>query len=244
MTTNIVTKQRLDPETLVARMIAELQANPEAQRLLLRALLTNEFLGMPARLERVERDVAEMKADVKRVQANMKRVEANVKRVEADVAELKTVTHTLSNDVGELKGHVLELRFHGKMGSLICQALGLRRPQILQGALLTTGAEFGEAIAAAADDGRISDDREERILATDAILRAQRRSDRTPVWVAVEVSHRVDEHDVDRARASADTLATVFGEEAVAVVAGCRIDSTDRSRAAAADVRYVEVPGC
>ena len=244
MTTNIVTKQRLDPETLVARMIAELQANPEAQRLLLRALLTNEFLGMPARLERVERDVAEMKADVKRVQANMKRVEANVKRVEADVAELKTVTHTLSNDVGELKGHVLELRFHGKMGSLICQALGLRRPQILQGALLTTGTEFGEAIAAAADDGRISDDREERILATDAILRAQRRSDRTPVWVAVEVSHRVDEHDVDRARASADTLATVFGEEAVAVVAGCRIDSTDRSRAAAADVRYVEVPGC
>ena len=236
MTTNIVTKQRLDPETLVARMIAELQANPEAQRLLLRALLTNEFLGMPARLERVERDVAEMKADVKRVQAN-------VKRVEADVAELKTVTHTLSNDVGELKGHVLELRFHGKMGSLICQALGLRRPQILQGALLTTGTEFGEAIAAAADDGRISDDREERILATDAILRAQRRSDRTPVWVAVEVSHRVDEHDVDRARASADTLATVFGEEAVAVVAGCRIDSTDRSRAVAADVRYVEVPG-
>ena len=51
-----VTAERLDPESLVARIIAELQANPEAQRLLLRALLTNEFLGMPARLDRIEQD--------------------------------------------------------------------------------------------------------------------------------------------------------------------------------------------
>ena len=36
---------QLDPESLVARIIAELQPNPAAQRLLLRALLTNEFLG-------------------------------------------------------------------------------------------------------------------------------------------------------------------------------------------------------
>lgn len=43
----------LDPESLVARIIAELQANPHAQRLLLRALLTNEFLGVPARLDRI-----------------------------------------------------------------------------------------------------------------------------------------------------------------------------------------------
>ena len=54
------TSQQRDAESLVARMIAELQANPEAQRLMLRALLTNEFLGMPARLDRIEKDVAEI----------------------------------------------------------------------------------------------------------------------------------------------------------------------------------------
>ncbi len=56
--------QHLDPESLVARIIAELQANPEAQPLLLRAMLTNEFLGMPARLDRIEKDVAELKGKV------------------------------------------------------------------------------------------------------------------------------------------------------------------------------------
>jgi len=56
----------LDPESLVARIIAELQANPHAQRLLLRALLTNEFLGVPARLDRIEKDIAELKAEMNR----------------------------------------------------------------------------------------------------------------------------------------------------------------------------------
>ena len=60
-----------DPESLVARIIAELRANPDAQRLLLQALLTNEFLGMPARLDHIEKDVAEIKADVAELKTDM-----------------------------------------------------------------------------------------------------------------------------------------------------------------------------
>ena len=52
-----------DPQSLVAGIITELQANPEAQRLLSRAFLTKEFLGMPARLDHIEKDVAEFKTD-------------------------------------------------------------------------------------------------------------------------------------------------------------------------------------
>ena len=51
---------QLDPKSLVARIMAELEANPVAQQMLLRAMLTNEFLGMPVRLDGIERDVAEL----------------------------------------------------------------------------------------------------------------------------------------------------------------------------------------
>ena len=64
-----VATEQLHPESLVARIIAELQTNPEAQRMLLRAMLTNEFLGMPARLDRIERDVAEIYGDVAALKA-------------------------------------------------------------------------------------------------------------------------------------------------------------------------------
>ncbi len=64
MPTDGLTGHHLDPEALVARMMEELHANPEAQRLPLRTLLTNEFRGMPARLQHMEQDLAEPKADV------------------------------------------------------------------------------------------------------------------------------------------------------------------------------------
>ena len=48
---------KLDPDSLVARIIDELRANPDAQALLLRALLTGEFLGVPIRLACVEAEV-------------------------------------------------------------------------------------------------------------------------------------------------------------------------------------------
>ena len=62
--TKPVSDQQLDPESLVARIVEEFRANPAAQRLLLRTLLTNEFLGMPAGLQHIERDIAELKSDV------------------------------------------------------------------------------------------------------------------------------------------------------------------------------------
>ena len=213
--------ERLNPESLVARIIAELQANPKAQRMLLRALLTNEFLGMPARLDRIEKDIAELKIDV-----------AGLKK---DVAGLK-------NDVGYLKGSDLEMKVHRRIQPLLSQLLELRRVRIIQSGVHQCPEDFADRVAAAADEGRISEAQEHRIIATDIILRGRRRRERTPVWVAVEVANRIDADDVVRSRNSADTLAAVFGEEAVPLVAGYRLDAADRERAAAAGVRYLEVP--
>ena len=117
--------RQLNPESLVARIIAELQANPHAQRLLLRALLTNEFLGMPARLDRIEKDVAELKVDV---------------------AQLKT-------DVAALKGSDLEMKVHRRIQPLLSQHLQLRRARIIQSAVHQAPDDFSEAVATAADRG-------------------------------------------------------------------------------------------
>ncbi len=96
---NAQLSEQLDPESLVARIIAELRANPDAQRLLLRALLTNEFLGMPARLDRIEKDVAEIKADVAGTKTDVAGTKTDVAGLKTDVAGLKTRLTNLETKV-------------------------------------------------------------------------------------------------------------------------------------------------
>ena len=234
-------KGQLDPTSLVARVIAELQANPDAQRLLLRALLTNEFLGMPARLDRIEKDIAELKADVAGLKADVAGLKTDVAGLKADVAGLKTDVAGLKTDVAYLKGSDLENRLHRRIRALVSQALDLRRPRIVQSPVQETTANFADDVEDALDSGQITSSQDARIEATDFIIRAQRRTDRTPVWVAVEASNRVHAGDIERVRATANALDAIFGAQAMAVVAGYGIDPIDAKRADAAGVRYLEV---
>lgn len=208
---------RLDPESLVARIIAELQANPAAQQLLLRAMLTNEFLGMPVRLDAIEREVTEIKR--------------RVTRLESDVAEIRI-------DVAALKGDSLEVRMHKWIRPFLSQKLGLRRARIVLGAVTDTDHELQEAVYDAVDADRITVKQEARVFATDLILRAQRGSDRTTVWVAVEASNTIDERDVERAQESATLLAAIFDEQSTAAVMGHAIAAGPRQLA---EARGVEI---
>ena len=209
---------QLDPQSLVARILVELEANPAAQQMLLRAMLTNEFLGMPARLDAIEQDVAEMKIDIA--------------ALKADVAQLKVA-------VDYLRGSDLEIRLHRNLRSTVSQRLDLMRPRIMQSQLQEPINEFADEVFDAHRAGRINREQYRRIERTDFIMRARLLDTHAPVLVAVEASATVDAHDIERARESADVLATIFGMETIAVVAGYRIDPRDSARAEAADVRYV-----
>ena len=210
----MVTSTQLAPESLVARIIEEIEDNPEAQRLLLRALLTEEFLRVPERLDRIEADIAVLKAD----------------------------STVLKRDSAILKGDSLEVKLHRRDRSLVSQRLGLRRARIMQSTVQDTRPDLSDAVEDAQANGVITDEQEIRIDATDIIISARRKSDGSRVWVAMEVSNNVGQSDIERTRETADALSAVFGEDAEAVVAGYRIRDLDMERANRLGVHTFLVP--
>ena len=179
--------------------------------MLIRALLTNEFMGVPRRLNAIEATIREMKIDIE--------------SLKTDVAILKT-------DVGHMKGDILEFRLPRRVRSFLSQKLALRRARIMQSIIaIEADPNLTEPVAEAYENGAITLEQESRIDVTDIILRTQRSSDRSTVWVAVEASNTINEDDINKARQSADTLRLVFDEDTLAVVVGYNIHQADMRRA-------------
>ncbi|MYC35655.1 MAG: hypothetical protein F4X66_01880 [Chloroflexi bacterium] len=202
-----------EPREFIQYVIAAVEANPDLREPLLRALLTEEFLQMPVRVARIEKDVGTLTE--------------RFGTLTEDVDKLK-------DDVGWLRGKAHETDFSRTATSLLNREFGFRRTRVVHGNVVAVpryAEEFADSIAGAAEDGTISDEQLQRIFATDVIVQCRHPQSSELVWVAVEVSGRVDEDDINRAVQSAQILRAVFGQEALSVVVGERIDSHDAARA-------------
>ncbi|MXY45783.1 MAG: hypothetical protein F4Y44_02135 [Chloroflexi bacterium] len=217
----------IDPESLVARIMEELRANPAAQRLLMQALLTREFQGMPLRLEHIEAQLDDMLGRVK-----------SLEEVQRD---LQNTVRDIQDKVGSLIGDTFELKLPGRIIPLLSQKIRLRKAEVVLSPTTSLSHELADAIADAVDAGVFDERQERRIGLTDIIIRAQRRVERSAVWVAVEASSAIHLRDIERARQSADALAAAFRQDAIAVVVGNRIGSDESRQAADAGVEVLVV---
>ena len=168
------------------------------------------------------------------------RLETDVSQLKEDVAVLKGDVAGMKVDVGYLKGVALDTSLHRKIIPRVSQRFGLRRAQIVIGSVQGIQPEFRDAIEDAMDRGAIDGERMDRVFLTDLILRGVSQESRTPLWVAVEASHKVREADIGRAVETANILEAVFGESSVAAVVGLEIDPEDLRRTDEADVVYFE----
>ena len=283
--TTTATPVQTDSETLVNRIIAELRADPAAQDMLLKALLTGEFLGIPVRLEGIEDTLRSIQASIGAIETRLDRLEAGqqrtetrldrleagqqrteerldriedrqqrteerldrlettvdridntVNRLDATVARLDTTVHRLDNTVGDLSGKSYEASLAKNLATILSQRIGLRRAQTIRSVVDRMPPEISAQLEDAVEENLISDKQGERITETDIIIRAQRKSDRAWIWIAVEASVSIHRDDIDRARQSADALAAVFAEPAIPVAVGQRIAPPETQHAQAAAV--------
>ena len=210
-----------------------LRTMPEWKEALRRELLSDELLALPGlvrklmaaveemnrRLTRVEQDIAEMNRRLTRVEQDVEVLKADVGVLKADVEVLKADVEVLKADVGVLKTDVATL----KGDSL--ERKYRERPfvyfrRIVRKSKVLTDSEIEELLSQAQASGALSEADVDEISRLDVIVCGRRITDDSVAYLAVEVSAKIDDYDVERAVRRAKLLEKIPGVVAIPVVAG------------------------
>ncbi len=197
-------------------LITLVTQHPEWRAELRRLVLTEELLALP----QIVHDLAEAQQRTEQQIAQL--VEAQ-RRTERQIVRLQ-------DDVGELKGIVLEQRYRTHAFAYFSR-LVRRTHALMEDELL---ALLEEAVAR----GSISEDGMDEIGRADVVVRGQQRDGSGEVYLVVEVSWGVGPGDVERAVRRAALLSQT-GLQTMPVVAGERI--TDEAAELARAMRAWQV---
>ena len=207
--------QTLNPESLVARIIAELDETPQARPILLRALLTDDFLALPAKVDEMQEQIVQIQGDIV--------------QMKGDIVQMRGDIRQMQGQIGNLQGERYERRMVRNVGHIARRSFDMRRIKILKGESSQPLLDFIDDDAVI--DGSVSDELIYDLLLADIVASGIRWSDRAPVHLVAEVSIAIDANDIRRAAERASTMAAVTGETAIAAVVGERIPDSERRRA-------------
>jgi cell division protein FtsB len=167
---------------------------------------------LKADVEVLKADVGVLKADVEVLKADVEVLKADVEVLKADVEVLKADVGVLKTDVATLKGDSLERKYRER------PFVYFRR--IVRKSKVLTDSEIEELLSQAQASGALSEADVDEISRLDVIVCGRRITDDSVAYLAVEVSAKIDDYDVERAVRRAKLLEKIPGVVAIPVVAG------------------------
>lgn len=145
----------------------------------------------------------------------------------------------IRSKLDRLVGISWEQRAYIRILNIAKDHLDLTHGRVLKSNVINMRQRLRDHIDDAEEQGLITLDAAADLHVVDLIIRGRRRSDRTYVHAAIEVSRTINDDDVTRARDRARTLSTVVGAEAMAVVVGESVNPPQQTLADREGVRVV-----
>ena len=200
---------------------------------------TEQFRIVNERLERLETDVSGLKSDVAELKSDMAEVKDDVADLKTEQRRTNRRLDRVDSQLGALRGEVFEITAARKAVPNVIREMGLYHCDTIIGPGIYLGQDRINDIRQAELAGIVAPSSDQQVGLADMVLYGRRSRDNQPIWVVIEASARIDEHDITRARYRADILAAVYRENSTAVVVGESIDDRDQARAADAGVLVI-----
>ena len=190
-----------------------------------------------ARQDRTEARQDRMEETQGRMDARQDRMEETQAQIVELLARMDARQDRMEDDLGGIKGSVVEARAQRRMMSLAPARLGLRNAEVVVGPMAPS--EALERFSDACRNAGASAEQLDRLVKTDLIIRAQKGAgdDSRRVYLAVEVAYRLDEEDIGRVSESMAVLSDLAPRsaepdaEVMGAIYGVRIDVVDQGMA-------------
>ncbi len=199
----------------VENLIAELQKDPQLRDRVRNAILAEDFLRLPATVERLADRMDQLAVRMDQLTERMDqlalRMEQLTERLDEFAAETQTNLHRLDGRLGNVEGDLLEAKYKLNVASHVARWFENVVP-VVAGNL--------PELTAAYRAGKLSQDEWDQVIALDVLARGTPvDGDGTETYIAIEISKVVDETDVARADERAGLLLRA-GLRATAAVGG------------------------
>ena len=216
-----------------------LDSNPEYLQDMRIRLLMPDLIALPEQFAQLVGLVTELSASFQAFAADTDR---RMDALEDHAAETNRRLTSLDTNVASLNGSDLENRARLNILNIAMNELALNRGRVLLAAGRDTAPGFLEAINAAEEAGRITEQQADHVMVADIIIRARRADDKRYVHAVFEVSRTIRLDDIRRAHDRAATVAAATGEATIAAVVGEVIQPQQQRQADEMDVKVLLPP--
>ena len=212
----IMTRELIDQPDRFERFVETVQQfmDPTDRRLVVLENAVAQLAESHARLAesnaRLENAVAGLESAVARLAESHASLENTVERLAESHTRLEQSHFRLERKVDSMRGDHLEMRLQGRIHGLL-GSRELYRVRVVR-AMYPSGSspKFLNDVDDAIQDDTITARQYQRLMDTDLIVRGRRRDSAQDVYVALEVSNRLNRDDVDRVVESGEALALVY----------------------------------
>lgn len=195
-----------------SELVTFIDTHPEWRHRLVKALFPD--LDIPKAFQ----ELAEAQ---RQMQQLLQKMAERIEHLESDVSILKSDVSILKGDMATVKGFNYESRI-------------IQRADAIFGRFMRRGHEakneIGLLLEEAEENGLITEAEHDHVLALDLLWRGKQKGTKADMVLAIEVSWRVEESDLQRAISRAETIRKV-GLVALPVVAGLIWEETIRALA-------------
>ncbi len=195
-----LTEQGLSPESIARQLASEIRADPRVRELVLRELLTEDFLRLPEAFHRLVERIDRLADQVNLLaEENREFRESTNWRMDA----LAQGQQRLAGQMGNLRGHSYEEK--------CSEEIELVMVDLFADIALADRSDINNLLLQARRDGRLTRQQFDQGRVIDIVGRGAPIGEQSEVQAVVEVSVTINEQDIHNARRQAILLQNLTG---------------------------------